>query len=203
MLTPTIEKMSSLLGLLSKGNGSYGADEHVATLWHEAFHCYQFTNYLENIESIPLVAVDESIITENADKNEQAVRLFERQSELLKKAVITDDIYKIREYIVEYKKLDGERKTLLSGEVNSIEDYYTRVEGTACYIEACVYKTLLPDNFDSNYIDNISTYGGGSGKYYKTGMAMCMILDTINPAWKDSYDFSEPLINLIYKELEI
>lgn len=203
VLTPTVEKMSSLLGLLSMGNGSYGADEHVATLWHEAFHCYQLTNYLENIESISLVAVDESIIAENADKNEQAVRLFEQQSELLKKAVITDDIYKIREYIVEYKKLDEERKTLLSDEVNSLEDYYTKVEGTACYIEACVYKTLLPDSFDSNYIDNISTYGGGSGKYYKTGMAMCMILDTINPEWKDSYDFLEPLINLIYKELEI
>ena len=117
--------------------------------------------------------------------------------------VITDDIYKIREYIVEYKKLDEERKILLSDEVNSLEDYYTRVEGTACYIEAYVYKTLLPDSFDSNYIDNISTYGRGSGKYYKTGMAMCMILDTINPEWKDSYDFSEPLIDLIYKELEI
>lgn len=203
VLTPTVEKMSSLLGLLSMGNGSYGEEEHIVTLWHEAFHCYQLTNYLENIENISIVSVDESLIAEYADKNEQAVRLFEQQSELLKKAVITDDIYKIKEYIVEYKKLDEERKTLLSDEVNFLEDYYTRVEGTACYIEACVYKTLRPDSFDSNYIDNISTYGGGSGKYYKTGMAMCMILDTINPEWKDSYDFSEPLINLIYKELEI
>ena len=116
VLTPTIEKISSLLGLLSMGNGSYGADEHVTTLWHEAFHCYQLTNYLENIENIPLVAVDESIIAENADTNEQAVRLFEQKSELLKKAVKTDDIDKIREYIVEYKKLDEERKTLLSDE---------------------------------------------------------------------------------------
>ena len=203
VLTPTIEKMSSLLGLLSMGNGSYGADEHVATLWHEAFHCYQLTNYLENIESIPLVAVDESLIAENADTNEQAVRLFEQKSELLKKAVKADDIDKIREYIVEYKKLDEERKTLLSDDVNSVEEYYTRIEGTACYIEACVYKSLLPDSFEDSYIEAISEYGGGSGKYYKTGMAMCMILDTVNPEWKNGYDFSEPLINLIYTELEI
>ena len=203
VLTPTIEKMSSLLGLLSMGNGSYGADEHVTTLWHEAFHCYQLTNYLENIENIPLVAVDESLIAENADTNEQAVRLFEQKSELLKKAVKTDDIDKIREYIVEYKKLDEERKTLLSDEVNSVEEYYTRIEGTACYIEACVYKSILPDSFENNYIEAISEYGGGSGKYYKTGMAMCMILDTVNPEWKNGYDFSEPLINLIYTELEI
>ena len=203
VLTPTIEKMSSLLGLLSMGNGSYGADEHVTTLWHEAFHCYQLTNYLESIESIPLVAVDESLIAENADTNEQAVRLFEQKSELLKKAVKTDDIDKIREYIVEYKKLDEERKTLLSDEVNSVEEYYTRIEGTACYIEACVYKSLLPDSFENNYIETISEYGGGSGKYYKTGMAMCMILDTVSPEWKNGYNFSEPLINLIYTELEI
>ena len=203
VLTPTVEKMSSLVGLLSAGDGSYGADEHVATLWHEAFHCYQLTNYLENIESVPLVAVDESLIAENADANEQAVRLFEQKSELLKKAVKADDIDKIREYIVEYKKLDEERKTLLSDDVNSVEEYYTRIEGTACYIEACVYKKLLPDSFESSYIETISEYGGGSGKYYKTGMAMCMILDTVDPEWKDGYDFSEPLINLIYTELEI
>ena len=203
VLTPTIEKMSSLVGLLSAGDGSYGADEHVATLWHEAFHCYQLTNYLENIENIPLVAVEESLIAENADTNEQAVRLFEQKSELLKKAVKTDDIDKIREYIVEYKKLDEERKTLLSDDVNSVEEYYTRIEGTACYIEACVYKSLLPDSFEDNYIEAISEYGGGSGKYYKTGMAMCMILDTVDPEWKNGYDFSEPLINLIYTELEI
>lgn len=203
VLTPTVEKMSSLVGLLSAGDGSYGADEHVATLWHEAFHCYQLTNYLENIKSVPLVAVDESLIAENADANEQAVRLFEQKSELLKKAVKADDIDKIREYIVEYKKLDEERKTLLSDEVNSVEEYYTRIEGTACYIEACVYKKLLPDSFESSYIETISEYGGGSGKYYKTGMAMCMILDTVDPEWKDGYDFSEPLINLIYTELEI
>lgn len=203
VLTPTVEKMSSLLGLLSMGNDSYGAEEHIATLWHEAFHCYQLTNYYENIEGISMVAVDESLIVEYADSNESAIRLFKQQSELLKKAVITDDIDKIREYIVEYKKLDEERKTLLPDEVNVLEEYYTRVEGTACYMEASVYKSLRSDSFEGNYIETISEYGNGSGKYYKMGMAMCMILDTVNSEWKKDYDFSESLMNLIYKELEI
>ena len=201
VLTPTVEKMSSLLGLI--GGGTYGIDEHIATLWHEAFHCWQLTNYLDNIESISLVAVDESIIAENADTNEQAVALFEQQAQLLQSAVETNDIDKIREYIVKYKELEQERKALLSDEVNALEDYYTRVEGTACYIEAQVHKTLLPDCFETNYIQTISGYSGGSAKYYKTGMAMCMILDNISPEWKNGYDFSEPLINLIYEELEI
>lgn len=201
VLTPTVEKMSSLLGLI--GGGTYGTDEHIATLWHEAFHCWQLTNYLDNIESIPLVAVDERIIAENADTNEQAVALFEQQAQLLQSAVETNDIDMIREYIVKYKELEQERKALLSDEVNTLEDYYTRVEGTACYIEACVHKTLLPDSFETNYIQTISGYSGGSAKYYKTGMAMCMILDNISPEWKNEYDFSKPLINLIYEELEI
>ncbi len=203
VLTPTIEKMSSFFGLMGGVNAGYGEDEHIATLWHEAFHCWQLTNYLHNIENICPVAVDESIIAQNADTNEQAVDLFEQQAQLLENAVKTDDIDKIREYIVEYKKLEEARRALLSDEVNAIEDYYTRVEGSAYYIEACVNKTLLPDSFETNYIDTISEYCGGSIKYYNTGMAMCMILDSIDSEWKNGYDFSEPLVNLIYTELEI
>lgn len=202
VLTPTIEKMSSLLVLMGQEQGGYGTEEHIATLWHEAFHCFQLTNYKENIEGICAEA-DESLIAEYADKNEAAVTLFRQKAQLLRNAVLCNDIDKIREYIVQYKRLDEERKALLSDEVNALEEYYTRVEGTACYVEACVYKMQLPEGFETNYIDAIGEYGGGSGKYYKQGMAMCMILDTIDPEWKQSYDFSEPLINLIYAELEI
>ena len=201
VLTPTIEKMSSLLVLMGQEQGGYGTEEHIATLWHEAFHCFQLTNYKENIEGICAEA-DESLIAEYADKNEAAVTLFRQKAQLLRNAVLCNDIDKIREYIVQYKRLDEERKALLSDEVNALEEYYTRVEGTACYVEACVYEMQLPEGFETNYIDAIGEYGG-SGKYYKQGMAMCMILDTIDPEWKQSYDFSEPLINLIYAELEI
>lgn len=203
VLTPTFEKMSSLLNLLAVGNSNYGAEGHVATLWHEAFHCWQLTNYYDNIQDICPMAVEESIIAQNVDTNKQAVTLFQQQTQMLENAVNADNIDNVREYIIEYKKLDEERKTLLSDDVNALEDYYTRVEGTACYIEANVHKILLPDSFESEYIKTVSEYVGGSGKYYKTGMAMCMILDDINPEWKNEYNFSESLINLIYVELEI
>lgn len=203
VLSPTVEKMSSLLGLLSTGSSDYGAEEHTATLWHEAFHCYQLTNYLENIENICPFEVNERIISEYADTNDQAVGLYEQQSQLLKKSLYETDIDKLRENIVKYKQLDEERTALLSDEINAAEEYYTRVEGTARYIEACVYKLQLPESFEENYIDNITGYGGGTVKYYSKGMAMCMILDNIAPDWKAGYDFSEPLISIIYSELEI
>lgn len=203
VLAPTVEKMSSLLGVMSAGEAGYGEQEQAATIWHEAFHCYQLANFLSNIESICNTDVDESIIAEYADTNDKAVELFKEQAELLEKAVGCEDIDKIREYIVKYKQLDNERKALLTEDIISIEDYYTRVEGSACYIEACVYRALLPDKFEESYIDGLSEYSGGSAKYYRTGMAECMILDSLDPNWKDGFDFSESAIDIIYEKLGI
>ncbi len=201
VLTPTVQKMSSLLNLMSMGAMEYGAEEHIATLWHEAFHCYQSTHFPENISAICPAEADEGIIAGEADANPQAVSLFRQQAQLLEDAVKAEDVDKIKECIVKYKELDEERRLLLSSEVIALEDYYTRVEGTARYIEACVYKMLVPEQFGSTYLDAISDYAGGSAKYYKTGMAQCMILDRLSPDWKDGFDFSISVIDLIYAKL--
>lgn len=201
--TPTVEQMSSLVGLLGAGEGSYGSLEHIATLWHEAFHCYQLTNYLSNIEAICTAEAEEGIIAESVDSNEQAVELFKQQAQLLETAVKSDDMDKVRECIVQYKKLAEEREQLLSSQANSLEKYYTTVEGTACYIEACICRIQQSERFITDYVESVSEYGGGSGKYYKIGMAQCLILDKLNPNWKQGYDFSGPVIELIYEELEI
>ena len=96
-----------------------------------------------------------------------------------------------------------QRKTLLPTDVTEMEEYYTIVEGTACYVEACVYRAELSDRFAEEYINNIGEYRKGSSKYYRAGMAQCMILDKLNAEWKNELDFSEPLKDLIYRELEI
>lgn len=203
VLAPTVEKLSSILGIMSMGEADYGEEEQVATIWHEAFHCYQLSNYYDNIEKICSADVDESIISEYADTNAQAVQLFTEQAELLEKAVKSEDIDMLREYMVKYKQLDIQRKALLSENVNDLEEYYSIVEGTACYVESCVYKAQLPDKFTESYIDNIGTYSGGSSKYYRAGMAQCMILDKLDAEWKNGLDFSEPLTDIIYRELKI
>lgn len=203
VLVPTVQKMSSLLNLMSMGDMEYGAEEQAATLWHEAFHCFQMTYYRDNIEKICLSEIDEGIIAGEADTNLRAVSLLEEQSRLLEEAVKTRDVDRIRESIVQYRELDQERKALLSREAAAVEDYYTRVEGTARYVEACVYKMLVPERFDSAYLDGISECGGGSEKYYRMGMAQCMILDRIAPDWKRGFDFSESLLDLIYARLDI
>ncbi|MGN0695529.1 MAG: hypothetical protein ACI4J5_02050 [Oscillospiraceae bacterium] len=203
VLAPTVEKMSSLLGIMSMGEAEYGTEEQVATIWHEAFHCYQLTNFYDNIEKICSEDIDESIISEYADANSEAVRLFTEQSELLEKAVKCEVIDNIREYMIQYKQLDMQRKALLSEDVNELEEYYTIVEGTACYVEACVYRAQLPERFAEEYIDNIGEYRKGSSKYYRAGMAQCMILGKLDADWKNELDFSGPLTDIIYRELEI
>ena len=203
VLAPTVERLSSVLAVMSAGEYEYDIEEQVSTIWHEAFHCYQLTNYLENIEEICYEDIDETLIAECADSAPQAVALFEQQAELLEEAVRSDSVDKVRECILKYKQLDTERRALLSDDVIAIEEYYTRVEGTACYAEACIYKMQKPDKFEGSYIDGISEYSGGSEKYYRIGMAECMLLDIIDSSWKKDYDFSEPLINLIYRELGI
>lgn len=201
VLAPALDKMSSVLGMISMGNSGYGAEEQIATIWHEAFHCYQLTHFGENVEAIFSQGIDESVIVTGADGSPKAVSLFRQQAQLLQEAVKTDDVDKLRECIVKYKELDEERRQLLPADVIALEDYYTRVEGSACYVEACIYKMLAPDSFAGAYTDIVSGYVDGSAKYYHTGMAQCMILDRLNPEWKDGFDFSEPMIELIYREL--
>lgn len=201
VLAPTLDKMSSVLGMISMGNSGYGEEEQIATIWHEAFHCYQLTHFAENVEAIFPQGIDESAIVTEADGSPRAVSLFRQQAQLLQDAVKTDDVDRIRECIVKYKELDEERRQLLPADVIALEDYYTRVEGSACYVEACIYKMLAPDSFESAYTDTVSEYVDGSAKYYHTGMAQCMILDRLNPEWKKGFDFSEPMMELIYREL--
>lgn len=200
--TPTVEKMSSLVGMLgAMGGAEYGKEEHIITLWHEAFHCYQLTNYLSNVESFSETAVEESRLTETVDVNEQAVELFKQQATILEKAVKCEDVDKIREYIVQYKELEDKRNLLLEKEIRNLERYYTTVEGSACYVEANVCKVLEPERFEIDYVDTIDDYGNGTGKYYKIGMAQCMILDRIAPQWKAEYDFSKVPMEVIYEVL--
>lgn len=201
VLTPTVKKMSSVLGVLAAGE-EYGERDHITTLWHESFHCWQLTNYYDNIIGICNNA-DEKLIAEQVDENTQAVSLFEEQSELLKQAASASDIDKIRDNIVKYNQLEQERNALLSDEIISLENYYETVEGSACYIEMLVYNMQDPENTERDYIADISGYTGGTGKYYKTGMAQCIILDKLNNEWKNDYDFSRPFIDLINEELDI
>ncbi len=63
-------------------------------------------------------------------------------------------------------------------------------EGTAYYVESKVYGMQAGDGaYKERYLEGLGRFEGGRGKYYRTGMAKCLILDQIAPEWKDGFDF--------------
>lgn len=201
--TPTVEKMASLVNLVSQGDVDYGIQEQVSTIWHEAFHCYQLTNYLRHVEAICPSGVEPSVITEQIDTDEKVVTLFLQQTELLEEAKMCKDMDKLRAHIVEYKRLEEQRNAIMTEEIIALEEYYVRVEGTAYYVESCVCKMQNPSQYEEVYVASDESYQNGTSKYYRRGMVQCMILDELNPNWKQEYDFSESMMQLIYDELDI
>lgn len=217
ILVPTMEQMSAI-GSISKTMSSFEAakkgneknietefdiTEQVMTLWHEAFHAYQFSRYRESVETIHTEDIDETIALSEIDNNTAAVILFQQEMELLKNALLTADVDKMREYVIKYRKIEKKREKLFTKSILDLEEYYTRVEGSAQYISACIFKYQMPEQFRKVYIENVDFYREGTIKYYNMGMMQCLLLDKLNPDWKVGYDFSTSFMELVYDELEI
>ncbi len=246
VIVPAIENFQKLfntlntagqLGSMSGGDfvsfevDSYGEKEQVATIWHEAFHAYQFTYAEDEITALldghtfENGDLGENMIVEVVDANPEIRAIYQQELELLKQAVkLTEgiredletgiqtitgenkeaDVDTLRKVVLQYKQLEQERMGMLSDEVLILEEYYKRLEGSAYYVEGFVYQSLYSkEAFQKKYIEDIDMYTEGSTKYYKIGMAQCQILDWLKPEWKTDYDFSECFMDLIYERLGI
>lgn len=206
VIAPTKALMEHLITLMG---GSYDTNAQAAVIWHEAFHCWQLTEYADNIaaltgeHSFEEEDYGESMILEQCDKNPEAIYLFEQQLDLLSDAIRTKDIDKVREDIVKYQELEAKRNAMLDDTVRGLEEYYTIVEGSAHYIEASACRLQDEQSYQEQYIDSIPFYIEGSGKYYTLGMAQCLLLDRLDENWKTDYDFSGSLMELIYEKLGV
>lgn len=211
VIIPTKELMSGLMNVGKTVTGDmesgYNEDEQVTTIWHETFHCWQLSNFEDNISSLngghdfDEEGYGEEMIVKCCDENSEVTALYKEGAELLKKAAEQEDKEKIRDLILQYKDIQGKRNALLDETVQKLEDYYTTIEGSACYVEAMGCRYLDKKRFEEYYMENINLYVKGSSKYYYSGMAQCMILDNLDSTWKTSYDFSKPLVYVIYEKL--
>ena len=211
VIIPTKELMSGLMNMGKAVTGdmesAYNEDEQVVTIWHEAFHCWQFSNFKDNISSLngrhnfDEKGYGEEMIVKCCDENSEVTALYKKGVELIRKAVEQKDKEKIRDLILQYKDIQEKRNALLDETVQKLEDYYTSIEGSACYVEAMGCRYLDKKRFEEYYMENIHLYVKGSSKYYYSGMAQCMILDNLDSTWKTGYDFSKPLVHVIYEKL--
>lgn len=202
VIVPTKDSMGLLSAMMG---GEWNEASQAATIWHEAFHCYQLTNYRENVEGLTKGHVfsqndfSERLINDQYSANQKAKELFAEQLEILEKARGENDIDKMREDMVKYKELDGQRTALISEDAQILEDYYTIVEGTAYYVE----MNMLTAADGAEHFSGLTGFAEGSSKYYKLGGSQCLLLDKLDENWKTGYDFSVSPDELIYEKLGV
>lgn len=219
VLLPTYERFSQMFTALatagSMASGEFAFEEadysmnaHIATLWHEAFHTWQFTNSFSKIERWAMEsgmneASDYSeIIVNEVDANEALVLLFEQEMQLLLQAWEEEDTLAKTDLLKNVLALGEEREALLSTQAAFVEQYYETLEGSAQYVEACIYKELEgQEAWEETYMSPFR-YENGSGKYYAKGRVKCMILDQIAPQWKESFDATTSMNVLLQQALE-
>lgn len=220
VIVPTVEKFHKLLSLMDTAAGvqsesfvfgetEYGDEEQIATIWHEALHAWQFTNYESQIiDSVRLAETESSnmsdLITKEVDNNSEIVALYQQEMNCLKQAVQAESIDDKKSYVLQYKKIEEQRRQLLSESVLTVEEYYEKVEGMAFYVESKVYELLKGTNaYEEYYLEPISEYSQGTHKYYSMGMAKCLLLDEMKKDWKQEYDYSTSLTECVYEVFEI
>lgn len=207
ILLPTYDKMSSLIELIgtagsfSEGDmtlteGIYTEDAHIATMWHEAFHAWQFEHWEKDItnlwsESDITEEEDrESIILTKIDSNKDYVVLFTKEMEALQRAYTEINYEKKLEYIRQAITLEQEAIKVLDNSAKAVARYCQILEGSAMYVEASVYRTITSiEEFTKKYTYEFQ-YENGSGKYYRMGMYKCLLLDQLSQNWQQSLTMS-------------
>ena len=122
---------------------------------------------------------------------------FADKIEKLLKAYYTQDNEETLTLIKEYFEITDERNEVIGLELANVEDFYKTIEGSASYIEANSY--MIQNNrkmFEDRYILDFNYTNGGSN-YYNIGMLECFILDKLDKDWKDNYDFSKTLDDIL------
>ncbi len=215
VIVPTLEQFDSLMSLAGGVEGmvtgsGYGAREQVAAIWHEAFHAYQLTNFeilgekitaedmrreLEESKEQGGVSEEEWIVRE-VDQKEEIQSKLKQEMMLLKKALATDvsSIDELRRIVLEYSERRAQRMQDMPKAAREAEIRCELTEGTAYYAEAVIYRMMSGEGaYKERYLNHIETYEGGRGKYYRTGLAKCLLLDRLDPDWKESFDFTKGL----------
>lgn len=126
------------------------------------------------------------------------MKLLQSAVQLALKQENPADTAELKTAIAEYEEARSQRLAEMQPEVTEAEIRIELTEGTAYYIEAKVYEMLSGEQkLEEHYLDGIADFEGGRGKYYRSGMAKCLLLDCLEPDWKDGFDFSEGLDELL------
>lgn len=168
-----------------------------AVIWHESFHAYQ-NEYCKLYETVDSAILGETELSSEVDNNKEAKRLYEKELQILAQLADEENSCDVHEIAIEYISVAEERNSLLSEEVNRSEAFYEMTEGSAYYVESNAVRYENGEQvYRDNYLKNAADYSDGNAKYYHHGMLECMLLDELDPEWKDSYSFDRSLDEVI------
>jgi hypothetical protein len=175
-------------------------NQYIVILFHEGLHAYQLEYFYDNLfdalpdsfderdETLRLMDTDDMMKNMYAQENEALCDILQYQNAGELKEKITRYLTKREERIKAFQKKYGSHKTSL---LKVLENYYEKVEGTARYTECKTAKLLGDVDLYQEYIQSLQVRMDGNEKYYRSGMAICLIFDEMNTAWKEEV-FSTP-----------
>lgn len=184
-------------------NNSISENEYIAFMYHEGFHAYQLSNYKDKlfnsfIDDIETYNKKDDIsnmgdVISKIDKNTSLLNLYKNENKLLYNALQAESKDEVLSYIEKYiasrnKRIEILKKSLSTNDFKSLMDaekYYELIEGTAKYVEYKTLEVLNDNDMCKKYIVGLSDIQKGDGKYYMSGMAMCLILENLDEGWKE------------------
>ena len=169
-----------------------------SVIWHESFHAYQ--NAVHRVfDSVTDTILSETKLADQIDHDSEKRKLYAKELEILGRVTNKENNCDFQELAIEYIHTAEKRDALLTKEEKASEEFYEMMEGSAYYVEACVVRLENGEPaYKKLYLENAGEYAEGNAKYYRHGMLECMLLDELDPQWKESYHFDKPLTEVIY-----
>ncbi|MDD6307049.1 MAG: hypothetical protein PUA75_08970 [Clostridiales bacterium] len=210
VILPAYENFSDMFALLDTAQNAaegeanfaedtYSINAHVATLWHEAFHAWQMTNWEKEVNEKCKEAglgseetIDEIVLSE-VDSDKELVVLFSEEMELLMNAYETENQEEKKHLVTEALAISDKREAQAGRKVTYAENYLEMTEGSARYVEAEVYRLLEGEMAWQKAYLGAFIYRNGTEKYYTMGMYKCLLLDELMPEWKEYYCVTDSL----------
>ena len=160
-------------------------NEWATMVMHEYFHGFQFKNdgYLDIYDTITNAVLPDTLI-ELAASHDWYRESITQENDFLLKAIDANDIEASRAYIQSFFELRNERRERVKKElcidIVALEQLYETMEGSARYIEYCLYRHF--GNF--NLSDAKWLYTVGRKYYYATGFNLLRLSDKLEIDYK-------------------
>lgn len=171
-------------------------NQYIAIMYHETLHAFQFKYFEKQLQSLQNDE-DDSDIDELLGKLELdpvISSLYSKQDILLSSIVHSTgpdldrnslaELFITREML--WKEYETKAGALKADRIKNYIDLTELVEGTARYAELKTAAVLSDKELQQQYLSSLQETVRGKEKYYRSGMGLCLLLDKVNPAWKQN-----------------